>query len=151
MIELRFKPCPFPNDHGGVCGCEIVYVDSGTKTHAGRIVCQHCDRMRKWLSREQFETIMAFQDEIKRLFPMELPVLTNQSLTVGAKTVTFQPKENSGSLFKNEQKSGNQPDYRGDANISGVVCKISGWVKEKKDGGKFLSLAFTPKEDGAGL
>jgi uncharacterized protein (DUF736 family) len=65
--------------------------------------------------------------------------------------VSFEAKENSGSLFKNERKTGNQPDYRGDCNINGVTCKISGWVKQKKDGSKFLSLAFTKKEEEAGL
>ena len=61
--------------------------------------------------------------------------------------MSFETKPNTGSLFKNDRKTGNQPDYRGDANVNGAVCKISGWVKAKKDGSKFLSLVFTAKED----
>lgn len=55
-----------------------------------------------------------------------------------------------GVLFVND-KQGNEkrPDYRGTCEIQGVEFKISGWKKPMKDGGKFLSLRFEPKQQQA--
>jgi hypothetical protein len=151
VTELRFKACTFPNDHGGVCGWEVVYLDSGTKTHAPKLVCQRCDRMRKWLSHGQYDLIKTFQHEIARLMPHELPVLTDKTLTIGAKTVAFEIKENTGSIFKNtEKKSEKSPDYSGDGLLFGVPARIYGRIKEKKDGSKYLALSFVKKEEKEG-
>ena len=63
----------------------------------------------------------------------------------------FEPRENSGFLFKNrDKKSGDPetekyPDYRGDANIAGSAYWISAWIREAKNGSKFLSVAFKSK------
>ena len=64
----------------------------------------------------------------------------------------YEPKDLSGTLFKNDRKEKeSQPDYKGTALIAGREFTLSGWVKQSKTGGKFLSLSFTPKEarDGA--
>lgn len=54
--------------------------------------------------------------------------------------------DNSGTISKNlEKKTDKHPDQRGQCTIDGKAYWISGWIKEGKDG-KFLSLAFKPKE-----
>jgi hypothetical protein len=62
----------------------------------------------------------------------------------------FEQKEGQGSLFKNEKKTGTQPDYRGSVKWRGETLNLVGWVKESKTGKKFLSLKIeaidlTPK------
>lgn len=56
---------------------------------------------------------------------------------------------NSGALFKADpaKKTTNPkwPDYEGSAVIDGTQFWVSAWIKEGK-GGKFMSLAFKPKE-----
>jgi uncharacterized protein (DUF736 family) len=61
--------------------------------------------------------------------------------------VSYEPKDNSGALFKND-KDGNEkrPDYRGNAVVNGQPMQISAWVKDGKKG-KYLSLQFqTPRK-----
>jgi len=60
----------------------------------------------------------------------------------------YEHKPNSGSLFKNEKKEKpNQPDYRGSCVITpdmvGKQIDIAAWLKESKNGKKFMSLAFS--------
>jgi hypothetical protein len=59
--------------------------------------------------------------------------------------------EKRGVLFRNN-KDGNEsrPDYKGNCEINGEKYNISAWIKEsKKDGSKFMSLSFDPKEGGS--
>jgi len=69
----------------------------------------------------------------------------------------FEQKDNSGALFPNKKRTEDkQPYCRGDCRIVCPHCqgaskhRISGWVKQSKDGEKYMSLAFTlpdpPKE-----
>ena len=62
--------------------------------------------------------------------------------------MAFEPKPNTGALFKNERKTKTtQPDYQGNVNIDGVEYKLSGWIREMKDKGtKYLSLSVAPKD-----
>lgn len=56
---------------------------------------------------------------------------------------------NRGVLFKNDDKKDkNQPDYRGKINVAGKDFWLSAWIKEAKNGGKFMSLSVTQKEQG---
>jgi uncharacterized protein (DUF736 family) len=50
---------------------------------------------------------------------------------------------NTGAIFKNEQKTGAQPDYRGTINVDGVDKQIALWVKESKAGMKFFSVKIS--------
>jgi len=55
-------------------------------------------------------------------------------------------KDMSGVLFPNDRKEQDKhPDRKGSATINGMEYWISGWLKEGSKG-KFMSLAFTPKE-----
>lgn len=59
----------------------------------------------------------------------------------------YEQKDNSGAMFVNDKKqTDTQPDRRGNAMIGGVDYWVSGWIKESSKGDKYLSLAFTPKE-----
>lgn len=56
--------------------------------------------------------------------------------------MAYQHKEGSGTLFPNTyKKSDNQPDWRGDALVNGVLVEISGWNK-----GERISIAIKKKE-----
>lgn len=64
--------------------------------------------------------------------------------------MAYQMKENSGTLFKeNEKKNERGPDYTGDANIGGEVYRMAAWIRESESGRKFMSFKFTPKEERA--
>lgn len=55
--------------------------------------------------------------------------------------MTYQQKENTGTLFKNNRKEKEtHPDYTGTINVDGVEKQLSAWVKEGKNG-KFFSIS----------
>ena len=61
--------------------------------------------------------------------------------------MAYTPKDNSGSLFINDRKEQDKhPDRTGTALIGGVEYRVSGWIKDGAKG-KWLSLAFTPKDE----
>ena len=63
--------------------------------------------------------------------------------------MAWEQRDNSGSLFKNEDKTEDKhPHAKGTALIGGVEYWVSAWTKEGKNG-RFQSLAFKPKEDKA--
>lgn len=61
----------------------------------------------------------------------------------------FEHKDNSGSLFKNEQREKDtHPHMTGTAKINGVEYWVSAWTKEGQKG-RWQSLAFKVKEERA--
>jgi hypothetical protein len=63
----------------------------------------------------------------------------------------YEQRDNSGTLFVNDKKTdpkSSLPDRKGDGVINGQKVWISGWLKDGKNGTQFLSLSFTPKEEG---
>lgn len=55
--------------------------------------------------------------------------------------------DNSGALFRNKRReTENHPNHTGQATIGGVAYWINGWIKEK-DGERYFSLAFKPREE----
>jgi uncharacterized protein (DUF736 family) len=56
--------------------------------------------------------------------------------------VNYEIKNNSGSIFRNESATGNQPTYRGKVKVNNVEMDISLWVKDTKTGCKFFSASF---------
>lgn len=62
--------------------------------------------------------------------------------------MTYEQRDNSGSLFRNNRKeTDNHPDYTGQVMVAGTSYWISAWLKTSQNGGKFMSLAFKPKEE----
>ena len=54
---------------------------------------------------------------------------------------------NRGALFKNTRKESDKgPDYRGSLNVDGEDYWIAAWLKESKEGKKYMSLAVTLKD-----
>ncbi len=64
--------------------------------------------------------------------------------------MAFTQKEGYGALFQNEEKEGNQPDYRGNCMINRKVYALSGWKKKDRNGKPFLSLTVKPEWKGVG-
>ena len=54
---------------------------------------------------------------------------------------------NTGALFKADKKSDKHPDYTGNCEINGVHIWMSAWTKTSKNGQKFMSFSFNPKEN----
>lgn len=54
--------------------------------------------------------------------------------------MTYEVRESEGSLFANERKEGQQPDYRGSVRIGGVLYRLSGWKRTAKSGTRWLAL-----------
>jgi hypothetical protein len=64
--------------------------------------------------------------------------------------MTFEHKDNSGSVWVNDRKTEDRhPDRTGSALIDGVEYWVSGWLNKTKDGNPYLSLAFKPKDGDA--
>lgn len=64
--------------------------------------------------------------------------------------MAYEQRDNSGSSFKNDRKEKpTHPDYKGSAMVAGVEYWVSSWIKESKNGVKFLSHSYTPKEQSA--
>jgi uncharacterized protein (DUF736 family) len=63
--------------------------------------------------------------------------------------MAFEPKNDSGLLFRNDRReSDSHPEFRGDGIVNGEAVWINAWVKEsKKTGKKFFSLSFKPKQE----
>ena len=53
--------------------------------------------------------------------------------------MAYEMREGDLSVFKNDNATGNQPQYRGSALINGEKYKLSLWVKESKKG-KFFDI-----------
>ena len=55
---------------------------------------------------------------------------------------------NTGALFRNTRKDTERhPDYNGNCEINGVHMWMSAWLKISKNGQKFMSFSFNPKEN----
>ena len=62
--------------------------------------------------------------------------------------MSYEVRPNTGSLFKNDNKAtDSHPDYKGSGLIEGVGdVWLDAWINTAKDGSKYMSLKFKPKE-----
>ena len=61
--------------------------------------------------------------------------------------MAYTPKNNTGSLFRNDRKEKDtHPDSQGSIIVEGKEFWLSGWVKEG-GGKKFFSLSVKPKQE----
>ena len=61
--------------------------------------------------------------------------------------MAFEPKDNSGSLFKNDRREKDTHAHaRGSALIDGVEYYVDAWTNTDKNGNKYQSLKFKRKE-----
>ena len=61
--------------------------------------------------------------------------------------MAFEQKDNSGSVFVNDNKTqDSHPDRSGSAKIGGVDYWVNGWLKKTKTGEPYLSLSFRRKD-----
>lgn len=59
----------------------------------------------------------------------------------------YQTRDNSGALFRNEEKrSDNGPDYSGSCVIDGVDHFFDAWLKTADSGRKWMSFSFKKKD-----
>jgi hypothetical protein len=114
--------------------------------HAAELRCAGCDRHRGWLPK----SAMTFLSELAARFgaPSELLILRDSTLGDFKMTKATYDNTNSGALFRNDRKDGdNDRDYSGSLNVRGVDYWISGWLKTSAKGIKYLSLAVKPKNE----
>jgi hypothetical protein len=65
--------------------------------------------------------------------------------------MAYEPKDLTGSLFKNDRKEADtHPDYKGSALIGGVDHWLDAWINEDRNGNKYMSLKFKPKQASSG-
>lgn len=56
-------------------------------------------------------------------------------------------KPNSGSIWKNDdRKAPEHPQMKGSALVDGTEYWVNAWTKETKDGVRYQTLSFKPKE-----
>lgn len=61
--------------------------------------------------------------------------------------MSYEHKENSGSLFRNtKREKESQPNARGEAMIGGVLYEVAAWTKKDKNGNPWQSLSFKVKQ-----
>ena len=128
------------------CHDNIATVDHGRAHHAAGLRCSKCGRHRGWLPREGFQ----FLTDLTQRFgaPTEPVVLRDQQ--IGDHIMADKQFDNSGILFRKDDKNGERDrDYKGEATIAGVKYWVSAWIKEAKNGSKFLTFSFKPKDAAA--
>jgi hypothetical protein len=68
--------------------------------------------------------------------------------------MAYEKRPNSGTLFTNDKKGNDKaPDRKGDGMVHCPHCsanfdvELAGWIKEGRNGSKFLSMKIASKED----
>ena len=66
----------------------------------------------------------------------------------GTKMSNFELEENTGTLFKNENKTEDKhPSYKGSFKLNGNVMDIAIWKREGKSGKPYLFVKLSDKKD----
>lgn len=61
-------------------------------------------------------------------------------------------RDNTGALFRNDKKKDGDklPLYTGPCMVNGRAMRMAAWLKDGRDGQKFMSIQFTEPQDGSG-
>ncbi len=63
--------------------------------------------------------------------------------------MAYEQKNLTGALFKNKRKEAEtHPDYTGSALVEGVEYYLDAWIKESKNGEKYMSVKLKAKTRG---
>ena len=61
--------------------------------------------------------------------------------------MSYEPKDNTGSLWQNDKKEkDSHPDRTGSITVDGKEYWINGWLKKTQEGKPWLSLSVKPKQ-----
>jgi hypothetical protein len=135
-------------DRGRPCCDNIAIVGPGKAQHAAELRCETCGTHRGWRRREALDFLASLSQRFGA--PVEPIILRDSS--IGEHVMADKQHDNSGILFRNSDKSGERDrDYKGEATIGGIAYWVSGWIKEAKNGSKFLTFSFKPKEEKAAV
>src|SRR5262249_28216664 len=120
----------------------LATVCAGKAQHATELRCATCERHRGWLPKMALDFLTTTATRFGA--PAEPLILRNSTIGV---TMTKENKyDNSGSLFRNDDKQKDSDrDYEGSITVAGVEYWLSAWIKQGNKG-KFMSLAVKPKE-----
>lgn len=55
----------------------------------------------------------------------------------------FEQKNNSGSIFSNNKKAENHPDFKGKCKVNGVEMEVALWKKVSAKGTEWMSMSFS--------
>jgi hypothetical protein len=131
-------------DRENPCHDNVAVIHPGKAQHAGER-CAHCDRYRGWLPQSTCNFIL---ETVRRFGAPCEPIIVRQHQQENK--VAFQQKPNTGSLFKNRDKSSDTDrDYSGSLNLDGREFWLNGWIKKSKAGASYLSLSVKPKVEQA--
>jgi hypothetical protein len=128
------------------CGGMTAVIGSSRAMHAAALTCTACGRFTRWMP----ETALTFiAQTVQHFGPPRGPVALRDIITIGDDLMDEQRKVNSGVLFKNNNKVGKQPDYRGYLNAAGIDYEVAGWISQTEKAGRFISFKLTVKEEKA--
>jgi hypothetical protein len=130
-------------DRDKPCCNNVAIVGPGKAQHAAELRCETCDAHRGWLRREALN----FLTDLSQRFgaPAEPIILRDQQ--IGDHIMADKQYDNSGILYRNRNKSGERDrDYKGEATVAGVKYWVSGWIKQAKNGSKFVTFSFKAKD-----
>ena len=123
------------------CCSNTAVITAGTEQHAAGLRCASCNRHRGWLTRE---TLSFIGKTLARFGAPSEPITVRQQQKEAS--MAFEQRPNSGALFKDDKKSKpSDRDYSGSIKTEDTEYWLSGWIKETKNGQKYLSLALKPK------
>ena len=58
--------------------------------------------------------------------------------------MSFEQKDMTGALFKNDKRSNDRaPDYTGNCKVGGRELRLAAWLKKDRNGKAYMSLSFS--------